>query len=292
MDLGWITYKIGTIFDGRVLRSLTGRGAKQLYRRLVRHPNTGYFVSPLSPLPIRRQCWNQQHMKVPHHKFNHLLLIVAVTLYSKFTYFYYYYHYQCKITFKHVWENIGYCCWETIALHPVCKWDTTGYFWGDLGTISRHDRGNKIQRFLTESRAILFVATEPAVVSIIMFWLKISDKKPGDVLRSPQDISRFLIRYLELDLGWITYKIDTIFDGRVLRSLTGRGVKLLFRWLVRHPNTDYFVSPLSPLPICRQCWNQQHMKVPCHRSDQDINYLEPKHDDDNHNVVKIEPKKM
>ena len=28
--LGWITYKIGTIFDGGVLRSLTGRGAKLL----------------------------------------------------------------------------------------------------------------------------------------------------------------------------------------------------------------------------------------------------------------------
>ena len=164
-----------------MLRNLTGRGAKLLCRWLVRHPNRDYFVLPLSPLTIRRQCWKQQHMKVPHHRFNHLLLIEDVTLYSKFTYFYYYYHYQCKITFKHVWENIGYCCRETTAFHLVCKRDTTGYFWGDLGTISRHDCGNKIQRFLKESREILFVAREPAVIIvIIMFWLKISDKKPGD----------------------------------------------------------------------------------------------------------------
>ena len=108
--LGWITYKIGTIFDGRVLRSLTGRGAKLLCRWLVRHPNTSYFVSPLSPLPICRQCWKQQHMKVPYHRFNHILLIKAVTLFSKFTYFYYYNHYQFKTTFKHLCENIGYCC--------------------------------------------------------------------------------------------------------------------------------------------------------------------------------------
>lgn len=46
--------------------------------------------------------------------------------------------------------------------------------------MSRHDRGNEIQKFLTESREILFVATEPAVIIIIMFWLKISDTKPGD----------------------------------------------------------------------------------------------------------------
>lgn len=50
--LGWITYKIGTIFDGRVLRSLTGRGAKLLCRRLVRHLIVDSIIFCLSRLSL------------------------------------------------------------------------------------------------------------------------------------------------------------------------------------------------------------------------------------------------
>ena len=120
-------------------------------------------------------------MTVPCHRFNHLLLIKAVSLHFKLTHFFYYYHYQFKMC-----SNI--------------------------------------------SVKTLDIVVERPQLSILLI-----NKTPLDIF---EETSGHLQGFYQI--SWVGSLIRLVLFLTaifVLRSLTGRGAKLLCRRLVRHPNT-------------------------------------------------------